>query len=97
MELIAFIGSIYALFVLFQAARKYGGFSIPNKVVTLISAGFGIFIGLALEAKSMSIFLSIPAVSEGDWFLGGVITKAILVGVFGTYIIVISWRHAKDS
>ena len=101
MKLIGFIGTLYVLYILisiFKASRKYGGFSsIPSSEITLTSARIGVFLGVLLTIKSIAIFLSAPAAPHGGWFLGGVLTKALLVAALGLYLLVISWRHAKRS
>lgn len=98
MALFAVAGGIYGLILLLRALRKHGGSaSIPSEELTRIFAHVGVFIGLAFASKSVAIFLAIPRVPEGGWFLGGVITKAVLVAALGIYILVISWRHVKRS
>ena len=98
MELVAFIGGIYSLILLFRATRKYGSFSkMPEKEITNISARFGIFIGLALAIKSASILADALAGVASGWFLGGIVGKGVFVGALGLYIFVRCLRHVKHS
>jgi hypothetical protein len=96
MAFFAVLGGLYGLILLFKASRTYGSFSkIPNEEITSISARFGIFIGLALAIQSVLILVDALAGTASGWFLGGIATKGILVGVLGIFLLVKCLRIVK--